>query len=98
MKWFYKWLASKIKNIEYANDYPDPMPMTKARAVASLDHDLPEGGLNIQIKSAIGGKIVLFRTYNRRQDEHNWTTYLITESEDFEKSLGKIITLESMKL
>jgi hypothetical protein len=66
--------------------------------VASSDIDLPEGGLNIQVKSAIGGKIIIFRTYDDRNDRNLYSTYLIPDSENFQESLGKIITMESLKL
>ena len=62
------------------------------------DMDLPEGGLNIQVKSAIGGKIVIFRSYDERNDRNCYSTYLIPDSENFQESLGKIITMESLKL
>jgi hypothetical protein len=62
------------------------------------DIDLPDGGLNIQVKSAIGGKIVIFRTYDERADRNSYSTYLIPDSENFQDSLGKIITMESLKL
>ena len=62
------------------------------------DMDLPEGGLNIQVKSAIGGKIVIFRSYDERTDRNSYSTYLIPDTEVFQESLGKIITMESLKL
>jgi hypothetical protein len=62
------------------------------------DMDLPEGGLNIQVKSAIGGKIVIFRSYDDRNDRNLYSTYLIPDTEQFEQSLGKIITMETLKL
>ena len=65
---------------------------------AMSDMDLPEGGLNIQVKSAIGGKIIIFRTYDDRNDRNLYSTYLIPDSEEFQESLGKIITMESLKL
>jgi hypothetical protein len=65
---------------------------------AMSDMDLPEGGLNIQVKSAIGGKIVIFRSYDDRTDRNCYSTYLIPDTERFEESLGKIITMESLKL
>jgi hypothetical protein len=68
-----------------------PMPSTS-------DMDLPEGGLNIQVKSAIGGKIIIFRTYDDRTDRNLYSTYLIPDNENFQESLGKIITMESLKL
>ena len=67
-------------------------------AVSSHDMDLPEGGLNIQVKSAIGGKIVIFRSYDERTDRNCYSTYLIPDTEVFQESLGKIITMESLKL
>jgi hypothetical protein len=60
--------------------------------------DYPDGGLNIQVKSAIGGKIVIFRNYDQRTDRTNHTTYIINSDENFSESLGKIITTESLKL
>ena len=62
------------------------------------DMDLPEGGLNIQVKSAIGGKIVIFRSYDDRTDRNCYATYLIPDTEVFQESLGKIITMETLKL
>ena len=66
--------------------------------LSTSDIDLPEGGLNIQVKSAIGGKIVIFRSYDDRTDRNCYSTYLIPDTERFEESLGKIITMESLKL
>lgn len=65
---------------------------------ATSDMDLPEGGLNIQVKGAIGGKIVIFRSYDERTDRNCYSTYLIPDTEQFEQSLGKIITMETLKL
>jgi hypothetical protein len=65
---------------------------------STSDMDLPEGGLNIQVKSAIGGKIVIFRSYDERTDRNSYSTYLIPDTEQFEQSLGKIITMETLKL
>lgn len=54
--------------------------------------------LNITVKAAIGGRIVQFRHYDRVKDRNDYRTYIITDSEPFEESLGKIITMESMRL
>ena len=79
------------------------IPMKKRRGFntvssAMSDMDLPEGGLNIQVKNAIGGKIVIFRSYDDRTDRNCYSTYLIPDTEVFQESLGKIITMESLKL
>jgi len=109
MKWFDRWFATKCKqalgiedDTHEEDDYVTPMTSSKQRrnslARVRDDNDLPEGGLNIQVKSAHGGKIVIFRNYDERNDRNLYTTYLIHDSENFESSLGKIITMESMKL
>jgi hypothetical protein len=110
MKWFDRWFANKCKQslgIEddtREEDSYQPMTSTKQRRNTILARrvddsiDLPDGGLNIQVKSAHGGKIVIFRNYDERNDRNVYTTYLIHDNENFEQSLGKIITLESMKL
>lgn len=107
MKWFDRWFTNKCKQslgIETEHDTEDayvPISGAKQRRLAVRPRDsdeLPEGGLNIRVKSAHGGKIIIFQTYDDRNDRHLYTTYLIHDNENFEQSLGKIITMESMKL
>ena len=108
MKWFDRWFTNKCKQalgIEddlREEDVFAPITSTKQRRNTIIsrrdENDLPEGGLNIQVKSALGGKIIIFRNYDERNDRHVYTTYLIHDGENFEQSLGKIITIESMKL
>lgn len=54
--------------------------------------------LNITVKAAIGGRIVQFRHYDGSKDRNTFRTYIITNEEPFEESLGKIITMESMRI
>jgi hypothetical protein len=54
-------------------------------------------GLRITVKRVIGGNIVSFRTYDRRRDESNERHYIITDDQDFDRELGKMITMESMR-
>ena len=108
MKWFDRWFTNKCK--QSLGIAEDPLEEDSYQTLSSSklrrnsivrtrdDNDLPEGGLNIQVKSAHGGKIVIFRNYDERNDRNLYTTYLIHDNENFEQSLGKIITLESMKL
>lgn len=107
MKWFDRWFANKCRAAwEESQDMPEdvyqPITSTKTRRLGPIrrsdETDLPEGGLNIQVKSALGGKIVIFRNYDERNDRNLYTTYLIPDGENFESSLGKMITMESMKL
>ena len=54
-------------------------------------------GLNIRVHPAMGGKIVSFTRYDRKSDRNNNSVYVIPEDHDFERELGKLITLESMR-
>jgi hypothetical protein len=103
---------SQVEDIADYDHEPSPLPyaslskniniIKKRRGLGIMpstsDMDLPEGGLNIQVKSAIGGKIVIFRSYDDRHDRNCYSTYLIPDTDVFQESLGKIITMESLKL
>ena len=107
MKWFKRWFARKVTEaIEYdQDDHFDEVPMIKMtsrrcamkNSVVSRSQDIDsEEGLNITVRSAIGGRIVTFRRYNHRNDDTTYKLYVIHDELDFDKELGKIITLESM--
>ena len=63
---------------------------------ASEDVD-SEQGLNITVRNAMGGKIVTFRQYDHKTDRHSHRLYVVPDELDFERELGKMITLESMR-
>ena len=100
MKWFNRWFAKKCQQAwEDARNQPDDAvlasPAKMARGInTTLDSD---DGLNIQVRAAIGGRIVSFRHYDQKSDRNYWKTYVIPEDLDFERELGKMITLESMR-
>ena len=93
MKWFWRYLFNKL---DYAGREDAVISKQHNRLIVSDDY--PDGGLNIQVKSAIGGKIVIFRHYDQKTDRTHYTTYIINSDENFSESLGKIITTESLKL
>jgi hypothetical protein len=95
MKWFWRYLFNKLDRV--GSNFEPKTSSNHSRLISTTD-DYPDGGLNIQVKSAIGGKIVIFRHYDQRTDRTNHTTYIINSDEDFSESLGKIITTESLKL
>ena len=70
--------------------------LAKAQLRASDDID-SEQGLNITVRNAMGGKIVTFRQYDHKTDRHTHRLYVIHDELDFERELGKMITLESMR-
>lgn len=62
---------------------------------ADIDTD---DGLNISVRKAIGGKIVTFKHYDHKTDRNNYKLYIISDDLEFDRELGKMITLESLRL
>lgn len=96
MKWFDQWFAKKC---EWAWDQRNKLTASRDVPVMAVENDSHglQDGLSIHLKQVIGGRLVTFRSYDRKRDENNVRTYIITEEQDFERELGKIITLESMR-
>ena len=107
MKWLkrliYRWNA---EGRELYDDDDVPVPMAKSnrsRAIlrsgtiggSDIDSD---DGLNITVRKAVGGKIVSFRHYDHKTDRTNYKIYVVADELDFDKELGKMITLESMRM
>jgi hypothetical protein len=63
----------------------------------SVSSESDDDGLTIQVRSAIGGRIVSFRHYDNKLDRRYNKTYIVPEDQDFERELGRMITLESMR-
>jgi hypothetical protein len=93
------WLKLKLRNwANSAEDTPEPNRWNKSTSVLRASSDLDsEDGLSITVRSAIGGRIVTFRHYDRKTDRTNHRLYIVPEDQDFERELGKMITLESMR-
>jgi hypothetical protein len=103
MKWLkrmiYRWYQDGRDLIE--EDGSVPMKSSRNRAIlrsapgSDIDSD---DGLNITVRKAVGGKIVSFRHYDHKHDRSNYKIYVVSDDLDFDKELGKMITLESMRM
>jgi hypothetical protein len=95
MKWLKRWLAQVV--VEGHEDV-ERVYATKSSNKLSVGRDVEsDDDLNITIRKAIGGRIVTFRHYDTKIDRHSYRLYIIPEELDFERELGKMITLESMR-
>jgi hypothetical protein len=104
MKWFDLWFARKCKwawenkdMLDEQDIYVNKIRGAKMQLSVAEDSTSWEDGLRINVKKVIGGFIVSFRSYDRKTDRNNERHYIITDDQEFEKELGKMITLESMK-
>ena len=100
MKWLGRWIEQRCRNALVEVQLEDSkmrngIGIKQTRVSDDVDSD---DGLNITIRNAVGGKIVSFRHFNHRTDRISNTLYVIPEELEFERELGKVITLESMRM
>ena len=102
-RWFHRrWMESWRRRDDLQEDTAD-LPTAKRGARLGRSHVIEEDphdvndGLRIAVKRVVGGSIVTFRVYDRHRDRSDQRTYIITDEQDFERELGKCITLESMR-
>ena len=101
MKWFDQWFVRKCK---WAWENRDIADVAESLRTASTKHlvlqedEAPwSDGLRINVKKMIGGYVVSIRYYDRIKDRSDDRNYIITDEQDFNSELGKMITIESMR-
>jgi len=92
-----KWVREDWDNSSISTDESPRVRLSKASTMSSghvLDSD---ASLNFTVYNAIGGKVVEFRRYDRKNERSDHTVYVIGKDEDFGEKIAKISTLEVMK-
>ena len=100
MKFIWRYVWRKMKEIgnEPEQDVEPGLILGSKRATVRAREDFDaDNGLNMQLFKAVGGRIVSFNHYDRKTDRTSRNVYIITDEQDFERELSKIITLESMR-
>ena len=95
-----KWLKRQLRNwLNSDDELNEATPRLKSRGlVSSTSGDFDsDNGLSIRVHKAHGGKIVAFNHYDRKTDRSTNSVYIVTDEQDFERELGKMITMESMR-
>jgi hypothetical protein len=96
MNWFKSMVVRWVRDDwENANKIGRPETLVASRDVEAISDAEPI--LNFRVFSAVGGKVVEFRTYDRQKDRNNTQTYIITNDQDFGERIAKIATMESLK-
>ena len=91
-----RWLKRKLA--KWVNEYNnEPKPSREGILVGEQDSVSSDPILNFRVFSAVGGRVVEFRHYDRKMDRNHTTTYIITNDQDFGERISKIATLEVMK-
>lgn len=88
-----QWFRSKIKNFLYPNEAEQSI------SIAREDHspDITRNSLRFSVLSARGGTIVQIHQYERRTDETNVVTYVISDGEDIAARVGEIVSMEMLR-
>ena len=102
MKWFKRmitrWVREDWENAKEENKNMHMPKLSRGLTVGSNPDSIDSHvGLNITVMPAIGGKVITFRHYNRHTDNSQLRHYVIHDELDFERELGKMITLESIR-
>jgi hypothetical protein len=97
IKWFKKKFREWCKEAWYdeqkieKHDIIGSGPTIEARSIHS------DPVLNFTIYNAVGGKIVEFRYYDKKNDRSSTQMYIIGKDDDFGDKIAKIATLEVLK-
>ena len=96
VKFVWHYIRRKLHDLQDEPDLPEPR-LSKHSTVRARDDFDSDEGLNMQVFKAIGGRIVSFNHYDRKTDRNYRKVYIIPDELDFERELGKIITMEAMR-
>ena len=109
MKWFDKWLYSKVQDMWDNRDKYEQEPKTTwlqdkhnmaigmGTTMAERGRAEGEGRITFELSNAVGGKILNVRHYDDRKDRHDQQTYVIPTGENVGERVAKIINLEMFK-
>jgi hypothetical protein len=105
MKWFFKWLSSKIDDTKYSE--PDEAlavntisgSRAKSRRIASVreSDDLSTEPITFKMFKASGGWAIEFRQYDSRNDRVETSLYVVNDEEELGRHISQIITMEALK-
>jgi hypothetical protein len=96
-----KWLKKALWRWTYqGRELEEKVSRSSNRLISSDECDVvnDEPVLNFKVFSAVGGKVVEFRRYDRKSDRNDSTTYIITNDQDFGERIAKIAMIENLKL
>lgn len=102
MNWFKRmivdWVMDDQKDRAVARHEQDCYPTVSSKNSISGSRDIgSDVSLQFKVYNAIGGKVVEFSRYDRKQDRNFHDIYIIGKNEDFGEKIAKIAMLETLK-
>jgi hypothetical protein len=99
MKWFKKMVIRWVRE-DWNNSSKNSSSLSSGLQISAREEVScveSEPVLNFKVYSAVGGRIVEFRKYDRNRDRSETQTYIITNDQDFGERIAKIATMENLK-
>ena len=96
-----KWLKRKLRKwVDGARGEPDVYgkKVSKGNLVAHDDVENFGEPMRFTLTKANGGFIVSTRRYDNRTDRSSGDNYIITDEQDLSEEIGKIVTMEALRL
>lgn len=87
---FRRWLRNWLNNFDA--DIPEQTKLTISR-----DETLDTDPMILKVYRASGGTVIETRKYDRLKDRSHNQLHIITHDQDLGDSIGKIITMESLR-
>jgi hypothetical protein len=103
MNWFKRMVINWVReDWEHARQAPDDCyptaKLSRGMNTVSTRGDIDsDPTLNFKVYSAVGGKIVEFMRYDRKNDRQEHQIYIIGKDEDFGEKIAKISSLEVLR-
>jgi len=92
MKWLQNWFDRRVEN-----SWNRAAERKQKNSISLTEVTNNRNGLQIQVNNAVGGRVVQIGVFDKQRHEYNYTTYIITDEQDFNLELAKAITAESLK-
>jgi hypothetical protein len=107
MKWFDRWIMKRAERL-MVNEVSQPEPQWASTAKIKRGHlgtmsnsvgdSLDSPAVRFKMFKASGGTIIETTIYDDHKDRHINGLYVITNDKNIGEEIGKILTMESLKI
>ena len=88
-------LRSEIEREQYGDQEAIAINKGSPKLMAADDHD--DDPIRFELTSAVGGRILRVRRYDRRNHESDSQVYVIPQGDDVGERVSRIVNLELLK-
>jgi hypothetical protein len=94
------WFKNKLRNWLLQDDCEVAMTKTMRGNAIAIDRESIDSdkGIRFAAYKAQGGMVIETNFYDRIKDRSHRTLHVITDDKDLGKEIGKIITMETLKI